>query len=127
MPSMSQIGDFMVVSPGGGVVSCSEAPVRLGCQVRAARSTTQNISPAALPLALWRCGSAGVSAPSPLLLAIAAVCHAAPVPPPALAPIDEIDRAIRRATFPHQRGVGAGQQILDRQRAGMQGYGRRMP
>src|SRR5690242_20664775 len=120
MPSMSQIGDFMVVSPGGSVVSCSEAPLQLGCQVRAARSMTQNISPAVLPLAPWRCGSAGVSAPSPLLLAIAAVVHAAPVPAPGFAPIDEIDRAIRRPAFSDQCGISAGQQILDRQRAGVQ-------
>jgi hypothetical protein len=35
---MSQIGDFMVFSPGGGLFPNTEAPVMLMCQVRASRA-----------------------------------------------------------------------------------------
>src|SRR5262245_11372040 len=56
MPSMSQIGDFMVVSPGSSFVPRSEALAVRTCQVRGAPSTAQNISLAVLSLALWRCG-----------------------------------------------------------------------
>src|SRR5579871_1596564 len=58
--------------------------------------------------------------PAPLLFAIAAILHAAPVPAMALACVDEVDLAIRRAAFADTPALGIREQILDRQRAGVE-------
>jgi hypothetical protein len=58
--------------------------------------------------------------PAPLLLAVAAVPHAAPLPAMALARVDKVDIAVGGAAFADHASIDADQQILDFQGAGVQ-------
>ena len=75
-------------------------------------------------------GSRGLvvsGAPAPLLFAVAAVLHAAPLPAMPFARVDEVDGTVRRATFPDSLAVDVDKQVLDRKRTGVQrNLGRRL-
>src|SRR5262245_14400235 len=58
--------------------------------------------------------------PPPLLLPVATVLHAAPLPAVAFARVDKVDAAIRCTALPDPLPVDGNQQLLDREGAGMQ-------
>ena len=55
-----------------------------------------------------------------MLLAIAAVLHAAPLSPVRLAGVDKVDFTVRRATLADAAVIGGDEQALDGQSTGME-------
>src|ERR1700745_2267517 len=58
--------------------------------------------------------------PAPLLLAVAAVPHAAPLSAMAFASIDKVDIAVGGAAFPYHPPIDPDKQVLDRQGTSME-------